>query len=420
MDTVSVTIVAFGIMLFSLVSARLRDSIFTPPMVFVLFGLMVGDVGLRLFSFHFENEAIHLLAELTLILVLFTDASRIDLRLLCREHDLPIRLLTIGLPISIAVGTVFAWWLFEDFGIWQAAVLATIVAPTDAALAHAFVANKLVPARIRQSISVESGLNDGLCLPLFLVFICGARLAEHPETTGYWARFAALQISLGPLVGIGVGYLGGNLIERAAQRHWISHSFLELTTLALALVAYGAAELVGGNGFIAAFCAGLTVGTVSKAICRAIHEFAEAEGQLLTLLIFFVLGAVLVPGAIHDVSLMSVIYAIFALSVMRILPVAIALAGTRLRHNTRWLIGWFGPRGVASIVFAMILLEEYAVPAQQEIFAVALLTVMLSVFCHGLTSNPLAKLYARRMESSRHAADAAEHRPVTEMPFRGL
>lgn len=420
MDAMSVTVVALGIILFSLVSARLRQSVLTPPMVFVVFGLMVGDTGLRLFSFQFENEAVHLLAELTLVIVLFTDASRINLKLLYREHDLPIRLLTIGLPLSIAVGTVFAWWLFEDFGFWQAAVLAAIVAPTDAALAHAVVSNKLVPVRVRQTISVESGLNDGLCLPLFLVFLCGARLAEHPETTGYWIRFATLQIGLGPLVGIAIGYLGGNVIERASRQHWISHSFLELTTLALALVAYGAAELVGGNGFIAAFCAGLTVGTVSRAICSAIHEFADAEGQLLTLLVFFVVGAVLIPQAFENLSLNGVVFGVIALTVMRILPATIALSGTRLRHSTRWLIGWFGPRGVASIVFALILLEDSAVPARQEIFAVALLTVTLSVFGHGVTANPLAKLYASHIDAAKHGTEAAEHQPVTELPFRGV
>jgi NhaP-type Na+/H+ or K+/H+ antiporter len=286
MDTISVTIVSLAIILYSLVSARLRQSVITAPIVFVSFGLLVGNAGFRMLEFRLEHDAIHLLAELALIVVLFTDASRIDLDLLRREHDLPVRLLMIGLPLCILIGTITAWCLFPAFGFWQAAVLAAIIAPTDAALAHAVVTNKLVPTRVRQAISVESGLNDGLCLPLFLIFLCGARVAEHLETTAYWVQFAAMQIGIGPLVGICVGYVGGKLIERSAIHKWISHSFLELTTIALALVTYGAAEAVGGNGFIAAFCAGLTVGNVSRSICRAIHEFADAEGQLLTLLVF--------------------------------------------------------------------------------------------------------------------------------------
>ncbi len=418
MDIKSVTIIALGIILFGLVSTRLRQSVVTAPMVFVLFGLLIGDTGFRLLEFQLENRAIYLLAELTLVVVLFTDASRIDLKLLYREHNLPVRLLTIGLPLSIAFGTLIAWLLFQELGFWQAAVLATIVAPTDAALAHVVVTNKLVPIRIRQSISVESGLNDGLCLPLFLVFLCGARVAEHLETTAYWVQFAAMQIGLGPLVGICVGYIGGKLIERSAIRKWISHSFLELTTIALALVAYGAAESVGGNGFIAAFCAGLTVGNVSRSICLAIHEFAEAEGQLLTLLIFFVFGAVLLPLAYTNLTFTGMLFAILALTVLRMLPVAISLVGTRLRGETRLFVGWFGPRGVASIVFALVLLQEIEVPTRQDIFAIAMATVALSVFCHGLTAYPLAKWYAVRAERAKEISPAAEHEPMVEMPFR--
>ena len=417
MNTTSVTIVSLAVILYSLVSARLRQSVITAPIVFVSFGLLVGNAGLRLLEFRLEHDAIHLLAELTLIVVLFTDASRIDLTLLRREHDLPVRLLTIGLPLCMLIGTITAWWLFPEFGFWQAAVLAAIVAPTDAALAHSVVTNKLVPTRIRQAISVESGLNDGLCLPLFLIFLCGARVAEHLETTAYWVQFAAMQVGLGPLVGIGAGYIGGKLIERAAIRKWVSHSFLELTTIALALVAYGAAESVGGNGFIAAFCAGLTVGNVSRSICRAIHEFAEAEGQLLTLLVFSVFGAVLLPLAYSNLTFTGMLFAILSLTVLRMLPVAISLVGTRLRGETRWFIGWFGPRGVASIVFALVLLKEIEVPARQDIFAIAMTTVALSVFCHGLTAYPLAKWYALRSERAKEFSPAAEHEPIAKCPF---
>ena len=417
MDITSVTIVAFGIFLFSLVSSRLRQSVVTAPMVFALFGLLIGDGGFGLLRLQFGNGAIHLLTELTLVVVLFTDASRIDLKLLRREHNLPVRLLAIGLPISIALGTFAAWFLFEELNLWQAAALATIVAPTDAALAHVVVTNKLVPVRIRQAISVESGLNDGLCLPLFVIFLCGARIAEHPETATYWIQFVTMQVGLGPLVGIGVGYVGGKLIESASLRKWISHSFLELTTLALALLAYGTAEMVGGNGFIAAFCAGLTVGSVSRTLCVAIREFAEAEGQLLTLLVFLCFGAALLPMAFANITWIGFFYSLMGLTVLRMFPVAISLIGTKLRPETRLFVGWFGPRGVASIVFALMLLNETAVPAHKEIFAVAMMTVALSVISHGLTAYPLAKWYAGRTEAMKDADSAIENKPITEMPL---
>lgn len=399
MDTTSVTIVALGIVLFSLFSARLRRSVITAPMIFVTFGLLLGNGGLGLLEIQLATDAIHILAEVTLIVVLFTDASRLDMSELYSERNLPVRLLAIGLPLSIFLGTLTACWLFPHFGLWQAAVLATIVAPTDAALAHVVVTNKTVPRRVRQAISVESGLNDGLCLPLFLIFLCGARLAEHPESTAYWVRFATLQIGLGPLVGIGVGYVGGRLVERATYRHSISHSFLELATLSLALLAFGAAESIGGNGFIAAFCAGLTVGRVSKAIRGAIHEFAEAEGQLLTMFVFLVFGAVLAPLAFSNLTVIGVLYGILGLTVLRMLPVAISLIGTRVHPGTCLFIGWFGPRGVASIVLAMVLIQEKSVPAREEIFAIAVATVALSVFCHGLTSFPIANQYANHADN---------------------
>lgn len=417
MDTASVTIVSLGIILFSVVSARLRKSVLTAPIVFVSFGLLIGDAGFGLLRIQMENGAIHLLAELTLVVVLFSDASRIDLKLLRREHDLPIRLLTIGLPLSIVLGTLTAWWLLPELGFWQSAVLAAIVVPTDAALAHAVVTDKSVPTRVRQAISVESGLNDGLCLPVFLVFLCAARLTEHQESTAYWIQFATMQVVLGPMVGIGVGYLGGKLIEHSARNKWISHSFLQLTTIALALLAYASAELVGGNGFIAAFCAGLTVGNVSRAISGAIHDFADAEGQLLTLLVFLFFGAVLLPQASANLTFTGMMFAVLALTLLRMLPVAMALVGTKLRMDTRLFIGWFGPRGVASIVFALVLLEEFAVPARQEIFAVAMATVALSVFSHGLTAYPLAKWYAVQSEKMKAIGPAAEHAPIQELPF---
>ncbi|QDV47529.1 K(+)/H(+) antiporter NhaP [Stieleria neptunia] len=175
------------------------------------------------------------------------------------------------------------------------------------------------------------------------------------------------------------------------------------------MVAYGAAESVGGNGFIAAFCAGLTVGNVSQPICRAIHEFADAEGQLLTLLVFLFFGAVLLPQAYSNLTFTGMFFAILALTVIRMLPVAISLIGTRLRGDTRWFIGWFGPRGVASIVFALVLLKEFDVPNRQDIFAIAMATVALSVFCHGLTAYPLAKWYAIRTERVKATSPTAEH-----------
>lgn len=390
-DSLWITIVATGIIFFSLISERLRNVPVTPPMVFLIFGLVVGGFGQRLVPIRWNQDSISILGELTLIIVLFSDASRLDLKLLYREFQIPLRLLVLGLPFSIVLGTFFAHWLFPDFGMAQAAVLATIVAPTDAALAHAFVANPKVAGRIRRSIITESGLNDGLCLPLLLIFLCIARVQEHPEMTSYLFRSAAWQITLGPPVGIGLGWLAVRSFEFAIYRNWMSQSNLKIATIVLAFAAYGGAELAGGNGFIAAFCSGLTVGHLSRSARRAIHEFAETEGQLLTLVLFFFVGATLAPTAIQHASIPGAAFAVLALTFMRMVPSVLSLTGTRVSMRNRCLVGWFGPRGVATIVFALTILGNFEIPAKQNIVSIALLTVVISVVAHGLSSNFLAK-----------------------------
>lgn len=396
MDTATMTVIALCVVLFGLVSERLRRGLVTAPMAFLVFGALIGVPGLGLLDSQPATDSMYLVAKLTLIVMLFTDASRVDLGLLRTEHRIPVRLLAIGLPLCIIGGTVSAWWLFPQLGFWQAAVLATVVAPTDAALAHAVVTNRLVPIRIRQAISVESGLNDGICLPLFLIFVCGVGVAEHPETAA-WVRFFALQIGLGPLVGIGIGLVGATLIERADARGWISDSFLELAALALALLAFGSAELAEGNGFLAVFTAGLTVGRVSPTACKAMRAFADAGGQLLMLLVFLGLGAFLAGPALGRITLSGAAFVVLALTVLRVVPALISLVGTELRVGSRVMIGWFGPRGVASLVFALLLLDDPAVPARQEIVTVAIVTVVLSVFCHGMTARPLLTWVAGRV-----------------------
>ncbi len=416
MESISFIVVAFCILGFGLISGRVQKSAITPPMVFVLFGLFVGPWVLGLVGFDVESSWIDTLAELTLILILFTDASRIDLRLLVREHNVPVRLLVIGLPLTIIVGTLVAAGLFAGLSFWEGAVLAAILAPTDAALGQAVVSSRRVPVRIRQALNVESGVNDGVVLPVLLILLAGAGAAEHTESVGYWVQFTALQITLGPLVGIGVGYVGGKLVELGSRTGWMNHAFQQIAALGLALLAFAAAELVGGNGFIAAFCAGLTLGNTSRAICACLYEFAEVEGQLLSLLIFMVFGVVLVPIALDHVTGMVLLYSLLSLTVIRFLPVAISLLGARLRWDTVLFLGWFGPRGIASILFALLVLEQSTLPGREDILVIVVTTVFLSVFAHGLTAFPGTKWYAHRL--GKHEPGMEEHAPVTEMSVR--
>jgi len=418
MDTFTFAVVALFILTFGLVSGRIQKTIISPPMVFVLFGLLVSKRVLGLIETSAENAFIQTLAELTLVLVLFTDASRIDLRLLRREHDLPIRLLSIGLPLTIISGALLAALIFDVLTFWEAFVLGVILAPTDAALGQAVVSLPKVPVRIRQALNVESGLNDGIALPFLLLFLSLAGAAEQTQPAIYWARFSLLQLVLGPVVGIVVGYLGGKLVVRGTRSGWITHSFQGLSVLGLSVFAFALAELVGGNGFIAAFAAGLILGNTSRSICTYLFEFGEAEGQLLTLLTLMVYGAVMVLPALDHINALVVFYGILSLTVVRMLPVAISLIGVHLQWNSVLFLGWFGPRGIASILYGLLLLEKVNISGREEIFSITITTVLMSVFIHGLTALPGANGYAARAEKMKEEPDRPELVPVTEMPVR--
>jgi NhaP-type Na+/H+ or K+/H+ antiporter len=314
-------------------------------------------------------------------------------------------LLGIGLPLTIGVGTLVGIALLPGIGWLEAALVAAILAPTDAALGQAVVSNPLVPVRIRQTLNVESGLNDGIALPIVLVLAAMAGASEGEIDAANWLRFAALAVTLGPLVGVAVGWGGGRWLERGVATGWINTPFQRLSSLGLALLAFAAAELVGGNGFIAAFVAGLTLGNVGRNVCETLYEFGETEGQLLTLLVFLIFGAVMVPDAVENFSLATLAYALLSLTLVRMLPVALSLLGTGLRMPSVAFLGWFGPRGLASILFALVVVEEGQVAVGPMLKDVVVLTVLLSAVLHGATAYPFAR---------RYGAYAAEHAPEKE------
>jgi NhaP-type Na+/H+ or K+/H+ antiporter len=389
-------------------------------MMFVALGLVLGGLGFKIFAFDFSGEAYTVVAELTLVLVLFADAARIDLRSLIREQDLPIRMLTIGMTLTVAAGTGAALLLFTGLSLWEAAVLAVILAPTDAALAQAVISSRALPVRLRQTLNVESGLNDGIALPLLVLFLV---LSGH--FTGQQERslvlFAVLQLGLGPVAGVIVGYAGGKLLLASHRRGWIDHSFLSLSALALAILAYAGAEAIGGNGFIAAFVAGLTMGNAAREVCMTLYDFAEAEGQLLILFTFLVFGASMVPAAVGAVNWVVVVYALLSLTLVRMLPVAVSLLGGKLMWQTTVLLGWFGPRGVASIIYTLIILRKASLPGSETVLTVALTTIFLSIFLHGLTAVPLSGWYRRmieRMAEEEEMEAMPEMKPVSDLRTR--
>ncbi len=416
MDGQAIAVVALGLLAYALVSRRLESTILTPPMIFTLFGFLIGGHVLGWASLDFGHGFIHGLAEVTLILVLFSDAARIDLGLLRRDHDLPQRMLLLGLPLTIALGTAVALALPLGLALWEAALLAAILAPTDAALGQSVVSSPLVPARIRQALNVESGLNDGIALPVVLFFGCLASAAHDAGGDQNWILFGAMQVILGPLAGILIGGLGARLIDRAVEGGKMSESFQGPAILGVALLSYAASELIGGNGFIAAFVAGLMFGNQVRGRCGFIFEFAESEGQLLTLVTFLIFGAAVLPEALGHLDWAIVLYGVLSLTVLRMVPVAFSLLGAGLRWPTIGFLAWFGPRGLASMLFALLVLEEVMSPGVETILVTTIVTVALSILAHGVTAAPAARWYGKLAE---RLGTCEEKKPVSELPTRG-
>jgi len=417
MSTTAFILVACSVFGFGLVSRRLADSPLTPPLVFVGLGVLFGPWGLGWLDLSVEQGAMHILAELTLILVLFGDAARIDLSALRRELGLPVRLLVIGMPLTILLGCLAAKWLFPELGWLEAAVIGAVLAPTDAALGQAVVSDPAVPTRVRQALNVESGLNDGIVLPAVLVLAALASMsAEAGRSASDWARFAAMQVTLGPLVGIAVAWTGNALLSRSAARRWMEPPFERLAGLALALLAFACAEQVGGNGFIAAFVAGMTLGQLTRDRCQWLYDFLEAEGQLLMLLVFFAFGVSFAVPALEMASWKAFAYSVLSLTVIRMVPVAIALLGTGLRLPTVLFLGWFGPRGLASILFGILVLDEAELAHEALFFQLVMLTVLLSVVAHGVSASPLARRYGAIATDAEICTE--EHKEVMEHPLR--
>jgi sodium/hydrogen antiporter len=408
------------VFVFGLLSRRLEGTILTAPMVFVTAGLVAGWTGILDFGAAADptgghsREAVFLVAELALVLLLFSDAARIDPRAL-RGNAIPLRLLLIGLPLSIAIGTVLALALLSDLEFWECAIVAAVLAPTDAALGQAVVSSPMLPVRIRQGLNVESGLNDGGTVPFLTLFIALAAAEEGIE--GGWVRFALEQIGYGALIGGACGVVGGVALRRAAARGWTTHVFEPLALAALAVIAWFVADEAGGNGFIAAFVGGGAAGVaIGPELRDRVLEFAEEEGELLNLAVFLLFG-VFAWQALGDTTWRIVLYAGLSLTVVRMVPVAIAVIGLGLRPSTIAFLGWFGPRGLASVILALVVVEEQPeLTGLSQLFLTMTVAVLLSVFAHGITAAPLTRRYART--ASGLAPGTPEHEAVLELPTR--
>ncbi len=409
-------IFSIAIFIYSLVSHRIEGSIITAPMIFVGIGLLVSPDGLDFISLGVNNQLVLVFAEIALVLILFSDAARIDFTTLKGNRNLPARLLGIGLPLTIFAGAVTAILFFTDLALAEAALIGAILAPTDAGLGQVIVNSPKVPARIRQALNVESGLNDGGAIPFFAFFLVLADAEKENLPASQWVLFAAEQIGLGILVGLIVGLLGGYLVNKAIDKGLMQGRFSWIGFLALAIISFIAADAVGGSGFIAAFVGGLATSVTGRHVGESVIEFTATGGEIFSLAVFFIFG-ILAASLLSGLTIEILIYAVLSLTLIRMLPVAISLVKTRLRPESVLFIGWFGPRGLASIVLLLITLNDApGIPGLQTIAMVVSTTILISVFAHGLSANPLINWYAGKIAAL--PGDAPELKDVVESPTR--
>ena len=403
--TWALAIVALTLLGVAAVSRRLTGTPVTPAIVFVAVGLLVGPEVLGGIDVESSSATVRALAEATLALVLFCDASRIDLGHLRLEVAVPARLLGIGLPLTIGLGAVAAVGIFGQLSLEEAVILAVVLAPTDAALGQAVVTEPRIPGRIRQGLNVESGLNDGICVPLLFAAVAVADVESEISGGRSAGTLLLEEIGYGVLGGVVGGLVVAAIVIHAGRRELIADSWRQVIPAAGAALAYGTAAALGGSGFIAAFVAGMTFRLVLGRDPDRLNELSEQVGGVLNGVTFVFFGAILLGPALGELSWELALYAALSLTLVRMLPVAIAMLGTRARAPTLGFLGWFGPRGLASIVFAVIVVEESNLPHEHLIVLAIYLTVGLSVFAHGLSAAPLAARYARWYEP--HPRDKA-------------
>ena len=390
----SLTTVALAMIAVAAVSRRLTGTPITPAILFVSIGLVVGPEVLDAVDISSTTSTVRALAEATLALVLFADASRIDFARLRREVSVPLRLLGLGLPLTIALGALGAAVILDQLTFGEALILAVILAPTDAALGQAVVTEPRVPGRIRQSLNVESGLNDGICVPLLFAAVAAADVESHISEGRSAATLLFEEIGYGIAGGLIAGILIGAVVVYAGRRDLIVSDWRQVIPAAGAALAYGTASALDGSGFIAAFVAGMTFRAVIRRDPKDINRLTEEVGGVLNGVTFILFGAILLGPALGELTWQLALYAVLSLTVVRMVPVAIAMLGSHARRATVGFLGWFGPRGLASIVFAVIVIEESELPHADLIVLAIYLTVGLSVFAHGLTAAPLANRYS--------------------------
>jgi len=392
---IELAILALFIFLYSMVAGRIERSAISGPMVFVVAGFLMGPFGLGWFKGDETSDDLRVFADLTLALILFIDAANANLSVLKRQFKIPSRMLLLGLPGVIALGFGFAVLMFDGLSLYEAAILATMLAATDAALGKAVITNEAVPARIREGLNVESGLNDGICVPILLFFIALTVGGEHGGSETSALLLLAEELGIGMAVGLGLSLVGASLLHWCWKQGWVTEIWMQVTVVGLAIASFAIAQSLHGSGYIAAFTGGLLFGYLAKENTHKLVLAAEGTGETLALVTWMLFGAMVIGPALNLFTWEVMIYALLSLTVIRIVPIFLSLAGSGESVASRMFLGWFGPRGLASIVFAIIVINA-KVPGAKFLALVVVCTVLLSLIAHGISANPLAKWLGRK------------------------
>ncbi|MDX1401880.1 MAG: cation:proton antiporter [Kiloniellales bacterium] len=386
---VELAILALFVFVYSLIAGRVDRAAISGPMIFVVAGFLMGQYGLGWFKGSATSQDLRVLADLTLAIVLFNDAATANLSVLKRQFRIPTRMLLVGLPGAIVLGFSVAVLLFESLSIYEAAILATMLAATDAALGKAVITNEAVPDRLRQGLNVESGLNDGICVPILLFFIALTVSSEHGGHSTSAMALVAQELGIGMAVGVGLALFGSNLLRWCVKREWDSKIWMQITAVGLAISCFAVADSLHGSGYIAAFTGGMFFGYRERQSTHKLVLASEGIGEALALVTWMLFGAMVIGPALKLFSWDVVLYALLSLTLIRMVPIYLSLAALGESVASRLFMGWFGPRGLASIVFAIMVINE-GVPNGELLALVVICTVFLSLVSHGVSATPLA------------------------------
>lgn len=392
----NLALLAAFLLTYSIFAGRFESRLLNGPLMFMLAGLILGPAFLGILQPRIDSHGLRILAELTLAIVLFSDAANADLKVLKAHEGLPLRLLLIGLPLTMLSGWLLGIWLFPQAPLIELALLAILLAPTDAALGKAVVSNPKVAAPVREGLNVESGLNDGICVPVLLMFLA-LLIEEHTQSPLSLAiELFFEELGIGALIGGTLTFMAWLMQRYSAKHHWQTPMWSQLTLPGLAVLCFATAQTLGGSGFIAAFVGGLLASYLFAEQKHDLLKASEEFASLLSIITWVVFGALVIPSVWSSFTVDVWLYALLSLTVIRIVPVLVSLAGTGFDFEARLFIGWFGPRGLASIVFAIMILD-YPLQTGRTLVAVAACTVLLSVLLHGLSANPWVSRLANRI-----------------------